>query len=85
MSAMSIADAVASMLAAGSEIGGVLCSSVEEHKFAVHGIPVRASNYVPLGFAFLVSKEAWEVATMRVESFPPRPIAWMDAHEWGME
>jgi hypothetical protein len=85
MSAMTVADAVTSMLAAGGKPGGVLCSTADEHKFTVHGIPVRASNYVPLGFAFLISEEAWVMATMRLAHSPYRPIAWMDAHEWGLE
>jgi hypothetical protein len=75
---MSIADTVASMLAAGGKFGGVLCSTADEHKFTVHGIPVRASNYVPLGFAFLISEEAWVMVTMRLYHPPYRPIAWMD-------
>ena len=85
MSAMTIADAIASMLANGGKPGGVLCSSVEEHKFAVHGIPAYGSNYVPLGFAFLINEDAWAVATMHIESPPYRPIAWVEAHEWGIE
>jgi hypothetical protein len=55
-----IAEAVRQMRENGGDPHGILCAGKDRAAMEAYGMPVRVTNYLPVGQAYVVDRATWE-------------------------